>query len=80
VAASIALAILAGSLQPWRAWQEEVSQPVVLEEVVRGAGESEGVPAMLVAYSEPDFDAVAAAALLERNGNGSVIPETVEQR
>jgi hypothetical protein len=80
VAASIALAILAGSLQPWRAWQQEVSQPVVLEEVIRGAGGSEGVPAVLVAFSEPDFDAVAAAALLERNGNGSVIPENVEQR
>jgi hypothetical protein len=52
---------------------------VALEEVIRGAG-PEGVPAFLVAYSEPDFDAVAAAALLERNGNGSVIPENVEQR
>jgi hypothetical protein len=67
------------SLQPWRAWQQEPSQPVALEEVIRGAG-PEGVPAFLVAYSEPDFDAVAAAALLERNGNGSVIPENVEQR
>jgi hypothetical protein len=80
VAASIALAVLAGSLQPWRAWQQEPSQPVVLEEVIRGSGESEGVPAMLVAFSEPDFDAVAAAALLERNGSGSVIPKNVEQR
>ncbi|UCC84896.1 MAG: hypothetical protein JSW46_08250 [Gemmatimonadota bacterium] len=80
VAASIALAILAGSLQPWRAWQQEPSQPVVLEEVIGAAGEPEGVPALLVAYSEPDLDAVAAAALLERNGNRSVIPENVEQR
>jgi hypothetical protein len=79
VAASIALAILAGSLQPWRAWQQP-PQPVVLEEVVQTVGDREGVPAMLVAYSEPDFDAVAAAALLERNGNGSLIPENAEQR
>lgn len=80
VAASIALAILAGTLQPWRAWQQEPSQPVVLEEVIMGAGEADGVPAMLVAFTEPDLDAVAAAALLERNGNGSVIPDNVEQR
>lgn len=80
VAASVALAILAGSLQPWQAWQQEPSQPVVLEEVIGAAGEAEGVPALLVAYGEPDFDAVAAAALLERNGNGSVIPNNVEQR
>jgi hypothetical protein len=80
VAASIALAILAGSLQPWRAWQQEPSPPTELEEVIRGAGESEGVPALLVAYSEPDFETVAAAALLERNGNGSVIPDNAEQR
>jgi hypothetical protein len=79
VAASIALAILAGSLRPWQAWQQEPSQPAVLEEAIRGAGEPEGVPAMLVAYSEPDVEAVAAAALLERNGNGSVIPDNVEQ-
>lgn len=80
VAASIALAIMAGSLQPWRAWQQEPSQPVVLEDVIWGSGQTEGVPALLVAYSEPDFDAVAAAAILERNGNGSVIPENAEQR
>jgi hypothetical protein len=80
VAASIALAILAGSLRPWRAWQQEVAQPVVLEDVILGAGDPEGVPAMLVAFNEPDFDAVAAAALLERNGNVSVPPEDVQQR
>ncbi|MGD2152253.1 MAG: hypothetical protein PVG79_03235 [Gemmatimonadales bacterium] len=80
VAASIALAILAASLQPWRAWQQEVAQPVVLEDAIRGVEVPEGVPAMLVAFSEPDFDAVAAAALLERNGNGGVTPENPQQR
>lgn len=80
VAASVALAILAGSLRPWRVWQAAPSQPVALEEVMRGAGELEGVPEFLVAYSEPDLDAVAAAALLERNGNGSVIPDDIQQR
>jgi len=80
VAASIVLAILAASLQPWRAWEQEVPEPVVVEDGVRGVEVPEGVPAMLVAFSEPDFDAVAAAALLERNGNGGVVPENPQQR
>ncbi|UCC71728.1 MAG: hypothetical protein JSV86_15320 [Gemmatimonadota bacterium] len=80
VAASIALAVLAGALQPWQAWQGDLSQPVVLEDVLSGAAESDGLPAMLVALTEPDAEAVAAAALLERNGNGADVPENVEQR
>ena len=80
LAASIALAILAGAIQPWRGRPEEVSPPVALEDVLRGAGELDGIPAMLVAMNEPDADAVMAAAIVERNGNGGDLPSPVEQR
>ncbi len=79
VAASVALAILAGALQPWRG-RAEPTQPIALEEVLRGAAEGDGVPALLVAINEPDADAVVAAALLARNGNGASVPENVERR
>jgi len=80
LAASIALAILAGAIQPWRGRPEEVSQPVALEDVLGGAGGPDGIPAMLVAINEPDADAVMAAAIVERNGNGGDLPSPVEQR
>lgn len=79
VAASIVLAILAGTLQPWREWRDE-TQPVALSEVLRGAGASDAIPEMLVALAEPDADAVVAAALTERNGNGAGVPDDFEQR
>ena len=77
VAASIALLVLAGTLQLAGPKQPSPA-PVALEDVL-ASGESGQVPAMLLAINEPDADALVAAALLEMNGNGSSVPAQINE-
>jgi hypothetical protein len=65
VAAGLALALLAGSLR-LGGGGEPATEPVRLDDVLAGDGVSGSVPAMLVATSEPDADAVVEMALLDR--------------
>ncbi len=51
-----------------------VPEPVLLDDVL-ATGANGSVPALLVAMSEPDVDAVVAAALIETNGNSGALPQ-----
>lgn len=66
VAAAVALLFLAATLR--LGGGEAPSGPVALDEVLRYAGEDESVPAFLLTSSEPDIDAVVAAALARDSG------------
>ncbi len=66
VAASVALLLLAGAVQ-LRPFAAQPAAPAAPEEML-AAAERGQLPTLLVAASEPDADAIVAAALLERNG------------
>ncbi|KPK82163.1 MAG: hypothetical protein AMS25_03410 [Gemmatimonas sp. SM23_52] len=78
VAASIALAILAATMK-LSGDARSVPQPVPLDDVL-AEGTNGSVPALLVAMSEPDADAVVAIALLENNGGGALPDEEPQRR
>lgn len=67
VAAVLATILVAGALQTWSSGQRPIA-PLALDDMLSGAGQTDRVPALLVASREPDADAVVAAALLS-NGN-----------
>lgn len=63
VAAAIVLLVLAAAL-PWAGpGDAPLTGPVALDDALRLTGDDEPVPAVLLTSSEPDRDAVAAAAL-----------------
>ncbi len=66
VAASVAFLLLAGAVQ-LRLATDQPAAPTPPEEML-AAAERGQLPTLLVAASEPDADAIVAAALLERNG------------
>jgi hypothetical protein len=74
VAASIVLAAFAAALNLRGGPATPVPEPVPLEDVL-ATGTNGSVPALLVAMSEPDVDAVVAAALLDRNGGSGAPPQ-----
>lgn len=78
VAASIGLAILAGTLK-LSGDARSAPEPVPLDDVL-AAGANGSVPALLVAMSEPDADAVVAIALLGNNGGGALPQEQPQRR
>jgi hypothetical protein len=66
VAASIALAVVVGSLRLGGA-DDPALDPVALDEVLAGSGTGE-VPTLLVALSEPDAEAVLTELLVRDSG------------
>jgi hypothetical protein len=74
VAASVVLAILAAALKLGGGPARPVPEPVLLDDVL-ATGANGSVPALLVAMSEPDIDAVVAAALIETNGSSGALPQ-----
>lgn len=70
IAAGIALAVLIGALRLGRGGDGAADQQLGLDQVLRGTGTSGSVPALLLAVSEPDADAVMEAALLGWTSNG----------
>ena len=69
VAAGIAAAVLIGAHELWRAGDDSTEQ-LALEDVLSGSVENGSVPALLLAVSEPDADAVVEAAFVEYRPNG----------
>lgn len=68
VAAAVALVFLAVALRVGGVGDEAANGPVALDEVLRYTAEDESVPAVLLTSSEPDADAVVAAALARDYG------------
>lgn len=77
VAASVAALLILGGLQARRLTQPR-TPPTAAE--VLAAGERGQLPTLLVARSEPDADALLAAALLSGNGSAARLPAVPHER
>lgn len=63
VAAVVATILVAGALRSWHG-EEPGAAPLAVDDMLSGAGQTDRIPAVLLASREPDADAVVAAVLL----------------